>query len=154
MRKLFTVVLVMSMLLPAAALADLPDISGLSFDELVQLKDQLNISIWNSEEWQEVTVPAGVWIVGEDIPAGHWTIRPLPNDYVNVTYFDKIDQFGKDVAPGWIGWGGCLTSYGEGSITYGELTEVDLIMEPGMYFKCGHTVIFTPYSGKPSLGFN
>ena len=153
MKKLLAVVLIAALILPALAVADLPDISGLSYNELVQLKDKINLAMWNSQEWQEVTVPAGVWEIGVDIPAGHWTIRPLPGGYVNVTYFDRLDEFGRGVAPGWLGWGGTLTARGENDITYGEPTEVDLEMQEGMYFKCGQSVIFTPYAGKPDLGF-
>lgn len=152
MKRLLSVLLLLIFLAGPAA-ADPIDLSGMSFDELVALRDQLNLAIWNSQEWQEVTVPAGVWVVGEDIPAGHWTIRPLPDSYVNVTYFDRLDQFGKGVGLGWLGWGGTLTSYGEGDLTFGEPTQVDLVMEAGMFFKCSQAVIFTPYAGKPDLGF-
>ena len=152
MKRFFPVFLAAVLLISCAA-ADPVDLSVMSFDELVQLRDQLNIAIWNSQEWQEVTVPAGVWIVGQDIPAGHWTVRPLPGDYVNVTYFDRLDEYGKSVGLGWRGWGGTLTARGEGDITFGEPTQVDLEMEEGMFFKCNHSVIFTPYAGKPDLGF-
>ena len=152
MKKLLVFFLA-ALLICSAAAADPVDLSGMSYDELVALRDQLNLAIWNSQEWQEVTVPAGVWEIGVDIPAGHWTIRPLPGGYVNVTYFDRLDEFGKGVAPGWLGWGGTLTARGENDITYGEPTEVDLEMQEGMYFKCGQSVIFTPYAGKPDLGF-
>ncbi len=35
------------------------DLSHMSFEDLVTLKDQINLAIWNSKEWQEVTVPQG-----------------------------------------------------------------------------------------------
>lgn len=139
--------------LSGCAGAEGPDLSGMSYADLVALRDQLNLAIWNSREWQEVEVPAGVWTVGRDIPAGHWTIRPRPGDYVNITYFDRLDQFGKNVGKGWLGWGGTLTGRDEGDITYGEPREVDLEMEDGMFFKCNHAVIFTTFAGKPDLGF-
>lgn len=74
MKKLVSFFLT-ALLLFSAASADPVDLSGLSFDELVALRDQINLAIWNSQEWQEVTVPAGIWQVGKDIPAGHWSIR-------------------------------------------------------------------------------
>ena len=79
MKKLITVILLLALVLPVVSLADLPDISNLTYDELVQLKDQINLAMWNCEEWQEVTVPAGVWVVGEDIPVAHWSISLSPN---------------------------------------------------------------------------
>lgn len=133
--------------------AEAPDLSAMSFNELVALRDQLNLAIWNSREWQEVTVPAGVWQIGEDIPAGHWTIRPLPGTYVSVAYCDILDDYGKSVGIGWHGWGGCLTGRSDSDITAGEPREVDLDMVAGMYFINHGTVIFTPYAGKPDLGF-
>lgn len=151
--KRFFLLFLAAMLLISSAAADPVDLSSMSFDELVALRDQLNHAIWSSQDWQEVTVPAGVWTVGQDIPAGHWTIRPLPGDYVNVTYFDKLDQFGTGVGAGWRGWGGTLTARGEDDITFGEPTQIDLEMGEGMFFKCSKSVIFTQYAGKPDLGF-
>ena len=136
---------------PTSAAADLPDISGLTFDELVELREQLNLAIWQSEDWQEVTVPAGTWTIGEDIPAGHWTIRPAGSqDMLNVAYHDLVDASGQGVAPGWHGWNGILTGPDHFSP---ELTSVDLDMIEGMHFTCSKPVIFTPYAGKPDLGF-
>lgn len=55
------------------------DISSLSFDELISLRQQIDMAIWASDGWQEVEVPSGVYIVGEDIPAGRWTINISDN---------------------------------------------------------------------------
>ena len=151
MKRFFLLLLAISLLITAAA-ADVPDLSGMSFDELVALRDQLNLAIWNSQEWQEVTVPAGVWIVGQDIPAGHWVIRPAPDTYISVVYCDRLDEYGKAPAVGWRGWSGTLTAKDKG-LTVNEPQEVDLDMVDGMYFINRGTVIFTPYSGKPDLGF-
>ena len=140
-------------LLAGSGAADPIDLSGMSFDELVALRDQLNLAIWNSQEWQEVTVPAGVWKIGEDIPVGYWTIRALPGDYVSVVYCDKLNISGTDPAIGWDGWIGTLTGYEDGP-TASLPHEVSLNMIEGMYFICRHTVIFTPYAGKPDLGFH
>lgn len=63
MKKIFALLLAL-FLLPAFSLADIPDISGLSYDELVQLNNQINLAMWNSEEWQEVTVPPGTYQIG------------------------------------------------------------------------------------------
>jgi hypothetical protein len=148
MKRLFCLLFVL-FLFPVVSLADLPDISGLSFDELVQLKDQINLAMWNSQQWQEVTVPAGVYTVGKDIPEGYWTIKSLPpKGYCGVVYFDKINEFGTDADSGFKGWHGILSASDDDN-----LHSIDLDMKSGMYFKCSGTVIFTPYSGKPDLGF-
>ena len=150
MKKLITLLLILAMM-PVIALADLPDISGLSFDELVQLKDQINLAIWNSQEWQEVRVPAGVWIVGEDIPAGHWSITPTDGSIVFVSYSSDVNA--KKNPSGKVYFNHALIS-----ITHPQHDEahnsIDFDMEESWYFICDGTVIFSPYSGKPDLGFN
>ena len=153
MKKLLVCVLAL-ILIGCAALAEI-DLSGLSYEELVELKDKINLAMWESEEWQEVTVPEGVWVVGEDIPAGHWTIRvAAERDYFYVSVFDEADDLGLNptnhctVYEDWD-----IASPGYSS--YGDIIpeEVDIDMQEGWYFKAGGAVIFTPYTGKPDLGF-
>lgn len=157
MKRMITIILTIAMILPAAAFADLPDISGLSYKELVELKDKINLAMWNSEEWQEVTIPAGVWEVGKDIPEGHWTIKPAYDDLLgNIIYSDRLDEYGKDITYGWKGWHGsiCNKKYKDGSLRMPEYPEeADIDMKTGMYFITKIPVIFTPYTGKPGLGF-
>ena len=152
--KRFFCLLFALVFLPVISLADLPDISDLSFDELIQLRDRINLAMWNSQEWQEVTVPPGLWKIGEDIPAGHWSLRlASKHDYTYVWYFEKPDEFGKPFARG--------TKYTNQDIATEDwhafdneyLHVVDFDMKDGWYFYCDKSVIFTPYSGKPDLGF-
>ena len=152
--KRFFLLFLAAMLLISCAAADPVDLSVMSFDELVQLRDQLNIAIWNSQEWQEVTVPAGVWIVGQDIPAGHWSIRVAGDcDVILVSYFDKLDDAGLSVAPGSYLFHQTIATPGLSG--FGEINAetVDIDMQDGWFFKCDGAVIFTPYAGKPDLGF-
>ena len=157
MKKLITIILILALILPAAALADIPDISDLSFDELVQLRDQLNLAIWNSQEWQEVTVPIGVWKIGEDIPAGKWTISAASdNEYVGtfIFYCDKLENAGTEGS-----FSGKVhvyqsienEAYGEGFYP----TSYDIECTDGMYLiiKEG-PAMFKPFAGKPDLGFH
>jgi hypothetical protein len=155
MKRLFALLLAALMLAGSAA-ADPVDLSGLSFDQLVALRDQLNLAIWNSKEWQEVTVPAGVWTVGEDIPIAHWSISVSPDSstqWVSLIYCDLLDKSG-------LGAGNqfdCnIYSYqtigGPENDRYPQKISIDL--KPNTYIIIEHgSVIFTPYSGKPDLGF-
>ena len=142
-------------LLASSALAADLDLSSMSFDELVALREQLNLAIWNSQEWQEVTVPEGIWIVGQDIPAGHWSIRvAAEHDYFYVSCFDKLNEIEKSPA-----FGARLVQQviaSPGYNTFGKITpeSTDLILEDGWFFECNGAVIFTPYAGKPDLGFH
>jgi len=145
--------------LPFAALADLPDLSGLSFDELVQLKDQINLAIWNSEDWQEVTIPVGMYKIGEDIPAGRWTITPYPDSYCSLWYGDVVNESGTDAGYGWDIINGYVGSVStrvnkDGSWKDPEKPHfVDLVLKDGWYIKAAVPLIFTPYNGKPDFGF-
>ena len=134
------------------------DLSGLSYNELVALKDRINLAIWESDEWQEVTVPQGVWEVGVDIPEGHWTIK-TEQMMANVTICDTLNESGKD-ADIW----NSKVYYSEslspenGMGVYSSMStavaEMDFDLKDGMYVIVNYgKVIFTPYAGKPSLGF-
>lgn len=154
MRKIVFFLIVM-LALPALACADV-DLSGMTFDELVALKEKIDIAIWNSEEWQEVTVPQGVWIVGEDIPAGHWTIKAADKAMVMIDYGSELDDDEKSLS-----WSSDIyyseTLYGKDHIFFDadtSMTQTDVNAKAGCYFiiKSG-SVVFSPYAGKPSLGF-
>ena len=153
MKKVITILITLARILSfsASALADF-DLSGLSFEELVALKDQINLAIWESEEWQEVTVPQGVWEVGADIPAGKWTISAADGAISSVTIGKELRDNGQDVKPT---ASGVLVS--PSNVVYKQdssrLTwDIDLV--DGDYIKISTgSVVFTPYAGKPSLGF-
>lgn len=153
MKKLFLLLLALSLLITAAA-ADAPDLSGMSFDELVALRDQLNLAIWQSQDWQEITVPAGVWQVGVDIPAGYWTIKVKESmNNSTLRYFDRIDAAG--LGPDYNGYLFLQAIVSEDALDYGSglPASVSIDMKEGWFFACSGSVLFTPYAGKPDLGF-
>lgn len=155
MKKLIALFLSLLLILPVVTLAaDLPDLDGLSFDELVTLREKINLAIWNCQEWQEVSVPAGTYVVGQDIPAGHWSIRvAAEQDILNVSYFDMIDEIGKGPARG------CNhiieTIASPGFSAFGDINAetFDIDAKEGWYIKVTKAVIFSPFTGKPDLGF-
>lgn len=155
MKKICLLVLAL-VLVGSFAFAEV-DLSGMSYDELVALKDQINLAIWSSQEWQEVTVPVGVWKVGEDIPAGHWTITVAPNGPTSWAYVSvgtALDQTGKAIDI-------MSTSYYysqdiklDGSDGISNLVQIDYEFKDGAYVIIDFSdVVFAPYAGKPSLGF-
>ena len=157
MKKVAVLIISLVFIIPSVSVADLPDISGLSYEELVQLRDQINLAMWNSQEWQEVTVPVGVWEIGKDIPEGHWSIKPAYEDaIIHLVYTDRLDEYGKDITYGWKGWHGtiCNKKHKDGSLRMPEYPEdADLDMKAGMYIIIESPVMFTPYQGKPALDF-
>jgi len=58
--------------------------AGLSFEELQAEILLIQHIMWNSDDWQEVMVPAGAYEVGVDIPAGDWTISTDNNPLVYI----------------------------------------------------------------------
>ena len=149
MKRVFVLVLALLMV-GAVALAEV-DLSGMTFDELVALKEQINLAIWNCQEWQEVEIPVGVWRVGEDIPAGHWTISPAGDRYCSFEIGTELSETGKSIdlfkSSYWFGDG--VKKNSDSSQDH-----IDYDFKEGDYFIVDdYSVIFTPYTGKPSLGF-
>lgn len=153
--KRFLCIVFCVVLFPVFALADLPDISGLSFDELISLRSKVNLSLMRSSNFQKVTVPSGIWEVGKDIPAGHWSITPAPGcgpDYV--IYGSSLKEGGHDIdlfAGPYIMECVCSTSSSDYSLEYKNIT--DIVMEDGHFVRLDCAMVFTTYSGKPDLGF-
>lgn len=154
-------VLVFALILTASALAEI-DLTGMTYDELVALKDQINLAIWNSEEWQEVTVPQGLWIVGEDIPAGKWTVKCADvnrDEYdMHATVIEWGDAIDENDQIDYFGRHGYEWIYNPDHSVYesGEVVEVTFDFHDGdiIDINTEHApAVFMPYSGKPSLGF-
>ena len=80
MKKLITLLLILAML-PVIALADLPDISGLSTDDLIELNHQIQLRLFSEQLVSGVKVPPGSYVIGEDIPAGTYRVDfPVVSD--------------------------------------------------------------------------
>lgn len=147
MKRVF--VLILAVLLIGALASAEVDLSGMTFDELVSLKDQINLAIWNCQEWQEVTVPMGVWKVGEDIPAGHWSITS--NRWAHIQVGTALSATGHEIdIMGTSYWYSQSIDPNDPS----EPSEIDYEFKDGEYVVIEYgDVIFTPFAGKPSLGF-
>ncbi len=135
--------------------AQAADIEGLSYDELVALKDQINLAIWNSEEWQEVTVPQGIWEVGADIPAGHWTISPTEGHWTSVEWTSALEESGaKSDISGYISRERLTSPTYDYYEEHSDLPQVAWELTEGTYIIVDYgSAVFTPYAGKPDFGF-
>ena len=150
MKKALVWMLAVCALLPGFALAEV-DLSGMSYEELVALKDQINLAIWECEEWQEVTVPQGIWKIGVDIPEGYWTISAADGAEVYL-------YWGPEIIESWVSTDyGCTTVTSPNSDWYNEnesQVSVNWELASGQYIQIDSgKAVFTPYSGKPDLGF-
>lgn len=149
MRRLFITIVALFIMISSfafqSALADV-DLSGMSFDELVALRNQIDQALLASDGWQEVSVPAGVYHIGEDIPAGKWTIRPADGQTTEVYYGAGLKNGGSsiddvyDVVQ--------ITSPDDSYAEYNDVASVSWTLEDGSYIKVeSSSVVFTPFSG-------
>ena len=94
MKKLaLTLALLLTLtLVPARAEIDL---SGMTLAELMELSQQVTMAMWETEEWEEVEVPIGVYEIGVDIPAKHWNIAAADGYFPEITYASKLDASGR-----------------------------------------------------------
>ena len=149
MKKLITIILILA-LVPVIALADLPDISALSWDELVELQESITLQMMQMSEFKSVTVPEGVYQVGKEIPAGSWDILAVLDDETSITYFEKIDEYGlkplKDDGYYWYDISMNIPGY--------KVNSIHLDLVEGMYIKIGMcSAVFTKHTG-PGFSFD
>ncbi len=159
MKKAICILLIFSLLISCVwAFSESVDLSGLNIEELAALRDRCQMEMMKSDEWQEVRVPVGLWEVGKDIPAGHWSITcALDTAYMGwgtVTYCDKLKASGKEADR----WGSDIYYQSQvrnpDSNASVEATTIDIDAVDGTFIIIEYgAMIFTPYSGKPDLGF-
>lgn len=147
--------MIVIILVSSLSLAENIDLSNMSLRELVLLRKQVLNAIWNSNEWQEVIVPPGVWEIGSEIPPGHWSITPaegLGPDYVIYGCATKDQGHDIDLFAGeYIMECVCNPSSKFYSGEYKTTTDIE--MEEGHFVRLDCTMIFSPFIGKPSFGF-
>lgn len=157
MKKMVALLFVLLFIVSVSFAETEVDLSSMTYDELVALKDQINLAIWNSNDWQEVEVPQGVWMVGEDIPAGHWTIKNGGGYCTWVYLGTKLDETGYDIDV----WHSDFY-FGESVMNPNasyfdparDKVSIDVDLKNGTYVIIDDaTAIFTPFAGKQSLGF-
>ena len=145
------------MLFASSALADI-DLSVMTVEELVALKQQIDLEIASRPEVKSVVVPVGVWKIGEDIPAGHWnmtTEKGHKSCWSSIVYCDALDETGKKISPNSEIWYRDNVKYEGGDTIIIDKTNIDLDMKDGMYLIIENApLVFTPYTGKPDLGFD
>ena len=135
------------------------DLSGMSFDELIALKQQIDLALWGCEEWQEVTVPQGTYKVGEDIPEGQWTIKATEGNWASIEWGIEVDASGVEIIKRISGksghdWKHVLSTTYKGYKEGEDATQIDLNLLEGMYVRVdGGSAVFMPFTGKQSLGF-
>lgn len=155
MRRIMSLVCVCVLLvaLAPACFAENYDFSDWTFDELVDLREQINLALMSRPEYQSVEVPQGVYEVGKDIPAGEWTIRALDRSWTNIETGHALTRGGSGVAyPHDVD----EIVYSPLNSTYspGKRTELTVTLEDGDFVGISFgAAVFSTYTGTPSLGF-
>ena len=77
--RLLCVLLVFLLMIPAA-IADVPDISALTDDEIVELLDKVNEELVQRGIAKSAELPAGKYTGGKDLPAGAYIVTCKTDD--------------------------------------------------------------------------
>ena len=145
MRKIIAIIFVSTFVLASVvAVADV-DISGLSYDELIDLVNKAQMEMMKMDKWQEVVVPEGIYIIGKDIPAGRWTITAPEKLYTVLIYVGKklYDDFTVDFDSMTSLKGTANSMYREG-----DTSSITLELKDDMYLQIkSGSAIFSPYQG-------
>ena len=155
MKRVF--VLILALMLCSVALAEV-DVKTMTDDELISLKNSIDAELKARRGANTVRVPIGVWTVGEDIPFGHWEITVTEDavfEFASVVYCSHLDVTGKKPnigEPGGFYFGEQIKVPGSDSIVQLEKLDLDLQTEGYIIIEHGD-VFFTPFEGKPDLGF-
>ena len=89
MKKIFSLLLVFVILSMPAALAEEIDVKKYSYKQLELIEKAIRHEMMIRPEWKRVTVPVGIWKVGDDIPAGTYSIRATPEGITSVNLWRR-----------------------------------------------------------------
>lgn len=149
---LLAVALTGCLVLPACA--ESIDLSALTWEELLELKAAITMEQLSRDEWQEVEVPQGVYVVGEDIPAGKWTVRCKTGSRLRLAWSAALDESGQDIDFYAVHDTAHLTNPEYEYYKAGDDVEYTFDAIDGYYIVIEDApATFTPFAGKPDLGF-
>lgn len=155
MKKSFALfALALCLVIPSVSCA--VNLSKMSFDDLIDLRRQIELELMNRKDWQEVLVQEGIYEVGVDIPAGHWTIMAADGTTTHVKYGNKRKTDEADIHIG-------STNFRDEYLNspnawnydmYEDKTQTDIDMENGSFFVVKwSSCVLVPYTGKPYFEF-
>ena len=150
MKKVLSLILALVLLIGSVALADI-DLTGMSFNELRILYEQVQQALINTKQGGTVKVGSGLFIVGKDIPSGKWSITAEEGGHVFLSVYKSFDETrneGKGIFTyDWI-YSPSHRSYDEG-----DTTEMTVYLQDGYCVEItSGSVLFTP-ANSLSAGF-
>lgn len=128
-------------------------LDSMSFEALLQLQTRVNAQLAEKATWKDVEVPQGVWVVGEDIPAGKWTVTcAVPDSFTTVSWGNALKDNGEDID--YRRSDRYSTSNMVGKSAFADTETYSFEVREGDYIVIEHKpAIFNQYAGKPKLGF-
>lgn len=153
MKKLLLVVLAVLLMISNIAMAETINLDDMSFAELKALYNKVVKELWAHEDLEYVEVPAGLYKIGTDIPAGKWEIHANPNAWLmQVRYGNKLDSSGTTISYSGSNsvslTGTDCVFYNEGDRTFWTIT-----LQNGYYIEVEETVYFRKPTA-PAFKFN
>ena len=98
MKKIVSL-LVGLLLICTAAYAEAPDLAAMSLEELVQLHNAVDAEIDARIGCEPSTIPAGIYVGGESMKAGSYTISTNDEHYgINVATFESMELYEQAMA--------------------------------------------------------
>ena len=128
MKRLLAIVLILVCVIGSATAAD--SLKNLTIDQLRQMISVINAEIISRPEWKKSEVPAGQWVVGEDIPAGTYSITAASSSLVRV-------------------WKKEVNNYKDGGLLFNQVLNSKeplgkMKLDAGWIFDTSDMVIFAP----------
>ena len=148
MKRFVGLLLVLMVFTCGTAAAEHIDMTGISYEELAELVTRAHYEMMQSDEWEEVQVPIGLYLIGRDIPAGKWEVEVDGNLYgMSVIYFlgVKLNE-NKTELDAW----DTKTSFITISPNSTGRAITTITLQTGYYFQvASYPCIFRHYSGTP-----
>ena len=82
MKRMLIVALIVCLIFPACCAAS--DLTGMTDEELKAEFSAVVAELVSRGIWISDTIPAGLYIVGQSIPAGSYELTPLTNDTIEI----------------------------------------------------------------------
>lgn len=144
MKRLLALILSMIALFTTTAFAEI-DLSGMSFEELVKLQNKINAAIWASDGWQSVTVPAGIYKIGEEIPSGKWVIKAVDGTTTYISIGNNLAKgsFEIDYPKSYTQ----ITSPSDSYSKYNKIDQLVVTLTSGYIHIENSPAVFEPYVG-------
>ena len=93
MKKLVSLLLVFLLCFGASAAADGLDLSAMSTDDLLILRNQITAEISARLTDDSAMITDGLYVVGVDIKTGMYRIACASDDYIDVMLFDSKENY-------------------------------------------------------------